>query len=209
YVEKGCDIVYIGISSEMSGTVQNARMAAREYPQATIRCVDSRSLSTGIGLQVLMACDLAAEGKSANEIADTLECKTERVRASFVVDQMSFLYYGGRCSAVQAFGASLLNLRPQISVKDGRMYPTGKYRGNITRVARIYAEHALHDISRIVPKRVFITYSQDTDAAVVQAVRDVVTSKKYFEQILETEAGCVVTSHCGRNCIGVLFMEKE
>lgn len=208
YADAGQDIVYIGISEEMSSTVQNARVAAREFPNVTIRCVDSRSLSTGIGLLVLKACDMAREGASADTIADALEATAPRVSASFVVDDVSFLYHGGRCSAVQAFGASLFSLKPQIVVKDGKMSPAEKFRGSIQRVAKLYAEQALRDVHRIDPTRVFITYSPETDAAVVQAVREAVESKRYFKNIYQTEAGCVITSHCGRNTIGVLYVEK-
>lgn len=208
YAKEGRDIVFIGISSKISTTVSQAQLAAREFPNIRIRCVDSQNLSTGIGLSVLAACELAEQSHTADEIAARILAMVPRVRSSFVIDTMTFLYHGGRCSAVQAYGASLLRIKPQISVTDGSMHPSEKFRGGIAHVSRQYAERALENLTDIDPKRVFITYTQDTDEAVVRAVRDVVDSKAYFQEVLQTTAGCVITSHCGRNVIGVLYTLK-
>ncbi|HML48530.1 MAG TPA: DegV family protein, partial [Clostridia bacterium] len=122
HAKEGRDIVFIGISSKMSATVSQAELAAKEFPGIRIRCIDSQSLSSGIGLSVLAACDLAEQGLTADEIASRIHAMVPRVRASFVIDTMTFLYYGGRCSAVKAYGATLLKIKPQISVTDGSMH---------------------------------------------------------------------------------------
>lgn len=207
YVEQGRDIVFISISSEMSACFQNAKLAAAEFPGAKIECVDARNLSTGIGLVVLEAAEMAQEGLDAQEIAQRLEDIIPRVRASFVVDTLLYLYRGGRCSALQAFGANMMNLKPQIVVSDGQMHPTEKYRGNINRSAKRYAAHVLERLDRIDPKRVFITFSP-AEREEVDGVRSVVEQTGHFREIHETHAGCVVTSHCGPGTIGVLYIEK-
>ncbi|MDR1600360.1 MAG: DegV family protein [Oscillospiraceae bacterium] len=213
YARDGQEIVFVGISEAMSTTVNNARAAAAEFPGAVIRCVNSRSLSTGVGLMVIAACELAERGFGAERIEAELIGMAPRVRASFVLDTLTYLYYGGRCSAVQSIGSMLLRIKPRIEVVNGEMAPTEKYRGSFANVARQYAQSALgaakpESIQRIDPKRVFITYTADTEQAAVDAVREEVEALRYFDEVIETRAGCVITSHCGQNTIGVLFVEK-
>ncbi len=208
HVDAGRDVVYVGLSSKMSSTVSNAVIAASELPEGAVEVVDSENLSTGIGLLVLLAARLAEQGRSAAEIAATLRSGAGRVRASFVIDTLMYLYRGGRCTAVQAFGANALNLKPEIVVTDGQMHPDRKYRGNIVRCAQKYAEDVLNAAVRPDPTCVFITYSP-SDPALVEAVRQVVEARGIFQEIHLTDAGSVVTSHCGPNTIGVLYMEQE
>ncbi|MDR1263150.1 MAG: DegV family protein [Oscillospiraceae bacterium] len=213
YVKAGQEIVFIGISELMSATVNNARAAAAEFPGAKIRCVNSQSLSTGVGMTVLTACELAEQGMGADQIEQTLGASVTRVRASFVLDTLTYLYHGGRCSAVQNIGAMLLKIKPRIQVVNGAMTPTERYRGAFSSVARQYAQSVLGAgkpdvLRRIAPKRVFITYTVDTDRIAIDAVREEVENANYFSEILETTAGCVITSHCGPNTIGVLYLEK-
>ena len=208
HVEEGREVVFLSISASMSACYQNAVLAAQEFPEAKIECVDAKNLSTGIGLLVLEAAEMAEQGLAAKEIADRLQGIIPRVRASFVVDTMAYLYRGGRCSALQAFGANMLNIKPQIVVTDGVMHPTEKYRGNIKRSSKKYAAHVLEHIDRIDPKRVFVTYSP-SEREEVDGVRSVVEGTGHFHEILETQAGCVVTSHCGPGTIGVLYIEKS
>ena len=207
YVEEGCDIICFGISSKFSSTIQNAEIAAKEFPQAKIFAYDSYNLSTGIGLQVMYACELRNEGMDAAEIVKKLEEIRPKVRASFVVDVMTFLHRGGRCSALTAVGASVLQIHPQIVVEDGMMHPDKKYRGNIIKSACAYADDLLQNIERIDPRRVFVTCSSK-DMELINAVKSHVESKGYFKEVLWSLAGSTVASHCGPKIIGVLFIEK-
>lgn len=207
YAEAGRDIVFIGISSAMSAEVQNARLAAEEFPQVTIRCVDGMSLSTGTGLLVVEAAERAEKGMGAHEIADAAEALRSKVRASFVLDTLTFLHRGGRCSGLMTFGAAMFNIKLQINVENGKMAPADRFRGKIHRVALKYIDQQLTNIERIDPRRVFITYStwsEESLAAVVEHVK----SRGYFEEVLVTRAGCVITSHCGPDTLGILYMEK-
>lgn len=207
YTDAGRDIVFIGISSQMSAEVQNAQMVAVEFPDRVIRCVDSQNLSTGIGLLVIEAAERAEKGMDANQIADEIEALRPKVRASFVLDTLNYLHRGGRCSGLAAMGAAMLSIKPQITVTDGKMAPTDKFRGKITRVIQRYIDKQLKEIARIKPDRVFLTYTTFTDAEVAPFVEDV-RSRGYFDEIFPTTAGSVISSHCGPYTLGILFIEK-
>lgn len=209
HINAGKQIVYIGISSEVSSTVENARRAAELFPESEIFIVDSRNLSTGIGLLVLRACEMVSEGKTAREIAEKITALTEITRTSFVIDTLDFLRSGGRCSMLTAFGASLLSIKPEIAVRDGKMSNRAKYIGEIAAVARKYTKNLLLGIEKIDTRRAFVTYTKGTDREVFDAVYDTVTGTGFFDEVIITAAGCVITSHCGRNAIGFLFLDKE
>jgi fatty acid-binding protein DegV len=129
------------------------------------------------------------------------------VRASFIIDTLTYLYRGGRCSALQAFGANALGLKPSIVVEDGAMRPDKKYRGNIVRCAEKYTEDVLAGAADADRGHVFITHSP-SDAELVEAVRAKVSASGLFGEIHLSNAGSVISSHCGPNTIGVLYMQK-
>ena len=207
YVEQGYDVIYIGLSSALSSTVQNAVIACGEFTETKVVAFDSLNLSTGIGLQVMRACELRDQGLSVEEIIRELEAIRPKVRSSFVIDVMTYLHRGGRCTTLQAVGAAMLNLKPQIVVEDGKMRSAKKFRGNIIKSAVAYVNDTLENIERIDDQRIFITYSI-SDEALVNAVKKEVESKGYFKEILCSNAGSVISSHCGPNCLGILFIEK-
>ena len=206
YAEQGMEIVYFTISGQMSVNFNNARIAAEEFENVYV--IDSENLSTGIGLQVLRAAELAAQGKSAKEIYEEILAMRARVDTSFIVETVDYLYKGGRCSAVAALGANLLKLRPCIEVKSGAMGLGKKYRGKMTDVLQQYAKARLADIDNIEPDRIFITHS-GCDEKTIQAVYDVVAQTGHFKEILITRAGCTVSVHCGPGTLGVLFVHKK
>lgn len=207
YAQAGRDIVFVGISSQMSAEVQNARLAAAEFPGRVIRCVDSQNLSTGIGLLVIEAAERAQAGMGADQIADEIEALREKVSASFVLDTLTYLYRGGRCSGLKAFSAAMFSIKPQISVAAGKMSPTDKFRGRIFRVVKRYLDKQLTDIARIRKRRVFLTYTSFTDEEVARYAEEV-KARGYFEEVFTTVAGSVISSHCGPYTLGILFIEK-
>ncbi len=210
YTKEGYDVVHFNISSTMSVTHQNARMAAEEAEgEGKVYVIDSANLSTGTGLLMLDAYDLKKEGRSAEEIYNEIQKRIPLVRASFVVDQLDYLKMGGRCSSVAALGATMLKLHPRIFVADGKMGAGEKYRGSIEGVMVQYAKAMLNqNADKINKKRCFVTYTK-TDPATVQKVKAVVEESGLFETVYETVAGCVVTSHCGPGTLGVLFEVTE
>ena len=206
YTKEGYSIVIFTISSSMSSTFSNARLAAEDYPN--VHVVDTKNLSTGGGLLLIRASEMAAAGYGAEDIARVCEELAPCIDASFVIDNLEFLYKGGRCTALEAFGANLLSLKPCISVKNGKMGVGKKYRGKFDRVLPIYIQDRVGDGSGIYPEHVFITHA-GCDPEVVEACVEQVKSMGYFENIMVSRAGCTVSSHCGRNTLGVLFIRKE
>lgn len=203
---QGYEIVQFCISSGFSSTYHNACIAAEEV--GGVYVVDSKNLSTGHGLVVLHGAELAEKGLSAKEIADSCNRMVDKVEASFVVDSIDYLRKGGRCSALAAFGANLLNLKPCIEVIDGGMKPGKKYRGNINKVILNYVNERLSGRDDIDNHRIFITHTK-CDPEIVEIVRNkIMEIKPDFEEILETTAGCTVTTHCGANTLGILFVRK-
>lgn len=199
-------VVFFTISSDMSSSYSNACVAAQELEEVYV--VDTKNLSTGGGLLVSAAGDMAAQGLDAKEIAKRCEELSDCVDASFVIDKLEFLYKGGRCSAVAAVGASVLKLKPCIVVRGGKMSVGRKYRGSFAAVLKKYIADQIGDASDIDLRRVFVTHAGCDDAVVGQCVQQV-RELAPFEEVLCTRAGCTVSSHCGRNTLGVLFIRKH
>lgn len=204
--EQGYEIVQFCISSDFSSSYHNACIAAEEI--GGVYVVDSRNLSTGNGLLVLHGAEMAEKDFSAKEIAEECTKLTSKVEASFVVDSIDYLYKGGRCSALAAFGANLLNLKPCIEVTEGKMKPGKKYRGNISRVMLNYVADRLRDRDDIDKHRVFITHTKCNGEDVENVRKNLLELYPDFEEILETTAGCTITTHCGPNTLGILFIRK-
>lgn len=198
-------VIHINISAEFSSCYQNACIAAEEFDNVYV--VDSRNLSTGHGHVVIEAALAAQRGMSAPEIVDFLNDLTGRVEASFVLDQLAYMVKGGRCSAVTALGANLLKLKPCIEVKDGKMGVVKKYRGSFAKVLGEYVKDRLDSREDVLYERIFITYSSEMPE-IVDSVRDAVKQYGSFAEVLETRAGCTVSSHCGPNTLGILFIRK-
>lgn len=208
YVEEKREILCFSISGEMSTSGNVMRLAAEELEaESLITVVDSANLSTGIGLLVIEAAILAKEGKSAAEIASIIEDLKPKVRASFVVDILTYLHRGGRCSGLAAMAGGALKLHPKIVVENGVMHPTKKFRGKMDKVLLSYAKEMEEDLKKAQKNRVFITHS-GCDEAIIEAVRAYLQSLSVFEEILVTRAGGVISSHCGPGTLGILFLEK-
>ena len=205
YAEQYDGVLQITISSDFSSSFQNASLAASEFEN--IRVVDSRNLSTGQGLVVLKACELAKTVSSMDELKRELDAYSSRIEASFVVDKLDYLVKGGRCSSAAALGANLLNLKPCIEVRDGKMIVGKKYRGNFAKCLSNYVKDRLEGREDIEEGTVFITYTQVSQEA-HDAVLEAVHTYGHFETIYETIAGCTISCHCGPGTLGILFVRK-
>lgn len=209
YVEEKREIVCFSISDEMSTSGNVMRLAAGELGASQlVTVINSANLSTGIGLLVIEAAIMAGNGATGKEIAEKMEELKPLVRASFVVDTLTYLHRGGRCSGVAALAGSALKLHPKIVVENGKMAPQKKYRGKIDRVILDYVHDLEQDLKSAKKDRVFITHS-GCDKEVVEAVRSYLEGLQVFEEILETRAGGVISSHCGPGTLGVLFIERK
>ncbi len=197
-------VIHIDISAEFSACFQNATMAAG-IPN--VYAVDSRNLSTGSGHVVIEAAKMARSGMDAKEIVKKLEELTARVEASFVIDKLDYLKKGGRCSSLAALGANLLNLKPCIEVKDGAMHVGKKYKGSFEKSLKKYVRERLEGRTDIDTERIFVTHS-GCEPEVVRSVREAVGEYMAFDEIIVTRAGCTISSHCGPNTLGILFIRK-
>lgn len=206
HTSEDTSMVFFTISSDMSCTYNNARLAAEEV--GNVYVVDTRNLSTGGGLLVITAAELAMAGKSAKEIAEICENTRDRVDASFVIDDLEFLHKGGRCSAIAAFGANMLQLKPCITVAGGKMGVAKKYRGKFSKVLGEYIKDRLGDGSNVELSHVFVTHAGCDEEIYTKCV-ELVKAVADFGEIHVTRAGCTISSHCGRNTLGVLFIRKS
>lgn len=201
------EYVIFTISSSMSASNSNAKLAAEDLGIAErVHVIDSANLSTGIGLLVIRAAELAAEGKSAAEIVTEIEAVKDKVRASFVIDTLVYLYRGGRCSGLAAMLGTALKLHPRIAVAGGTMHPEKKYRGNSHKYILDYVKDMEPSLKKARKERVFITHS-GCDEEIVESVKKYLQDLGHFDEILETRAGSVVSSHCGPGTLGVLFID--
>lgn len=205
FTQMGFEVVHLDISSDLSCSYANARLAAQElegvYP------VDSRMLSTGVGLLAIEGAECRDRGMGAAEIAGHLDALTDKVDTSFVLDTLEFMWKGGRCSAVASLGANLLKLKPALEMKEGKLGVYKKYRGSITAVYQQYIKERLAG-KRIRPGHVFITESGEIDRETITALEALVRELIPVKEIHHTTAGCTVSSHCGPKTLGVLFINE-
>ena len=198
-------VVHISIGSGFSSSYQNASLAAEEFDNVLV--IDSQSLSSGQGFIVLEAAKLAKTCASLEEMEEKLNAFVPRVEISFVLDRLDYMVKGGRCSAVAALGANLLNLKPCIEVKDGKLGVVKKYRGSYTKCLQSYIKDRLEGRENLSKELIFVTstpVSEDAYATVMNSV----ASYGMFDSIIETTAGCTVSCHCGPGTLGIIFVRN-
>ena len=198
-------VLHINIGSGFSVTHQNACLAAEGI--ANVRVIDSQNLSTGQGLVVLKARELADACTDLDELQRQLQEFTTRVEASFLLDRLDYMVKGGRCSSATALGANLLNLKPCIEVRDGKMSVVKKYRGKYAKCLAAYVKDRLDAREDLERGTLFVTHTPVTPEC-EQAVAEAVDTYARFENIYWTDAGCTVSCHCGPGTLGVLFVRK-
>ena len=198
-------VLHISLGSGFSSSYQNACLAAEDFDN--VKVVDSQNLSTGQGLVVLYACKLAASCESLEQLHADVQAYTSRVEASFLLDRLEYMVKGGRCSAAAALGANLLNLKPCIEVKNGKMSVVKKYRGNYAKCLANYVKDRLVNRDDVEKETLFVTRTPVTDEC-FNAVKEAVSAYNDFETTYWNEAGCTVSCHCGPGTLGVLFVRK-
>lgn len=205
YADKYDGVLHITIGSGFSSCYQNACIAASDFDN--VKVVDSMNLSTGQGLVVLEAVKLAKECASLEELHEKVQAFTAKVEASFLIDKLNYLVKGGRCSAAAALGANLLNLKPCIEVRDGKMIVVKKYRGNYGKSLAAYVKDRLDGRDDLTRQTLFVTKTTVSDEE-YKFVMDAVDAYGHFANTYETTAGCTVSCHCGPSTLGVLFVRK-
>ena len=196
-------LIYFSLSSGISSLCQNAQTAAQKF-DGKVFVIDSKTLSTGIGVQMLYACELRKQGLTAKEIVEKVEARKQFAQTSFVIDTLKYLYKGGRCSVLALFGANLLRIHPEIVLKDGKMTVGKKFRGKYKDVVKDYVKTVLQQYPNPDRKICFITHTP-ISSEIVDMVREQLEASGKFDHIVESNASCTIGCHCGRNTIGVLF----
>ncbi len=207
-LEEGDEVITFSISESMSSTYSVVKMAA-DILEAEDRvfCIDSQNLSTGIGLMVLEAASMAKEGKSAKEIVEYIYNIRPMVRSSFVVDTLTYLHRGGRCSGVAAMAGGMLKLHPRIAVENGKMDAGKKYRGKMSKVIMDYVKDMEPELLKAKKERVFITHS-GCEQELVDEIYKYLEQLNVFDEILVSRAGSVISSHCGPGTLGVIYIAQ-
>ena len=203
--ENAEEVLFFTISSNMSANYHAASMAAEELENVYV--VDSQNLSTGVGLLIIAAAEMAEQGMGAAEIKEKIDEMKSKVNVAFVIDSLEYLYKGGRCSALAALGANLLKLKPCIEVKNGSMGVSKKYRGNFANVLKTFSKERLADKDNIITDHVFVTHA-GCDDEIVNSVVEIVKQEINPKEQHVTRAGATISVHCGRNTLGILFKQK-
>ena len=207
-VDEGKKVVHIGFSSGLSSSFQNASVASSELDD--VYCVDSKTLCTAQGLLVLKACDFRAKGLDVKKIADKVTKFVPKVSATFVLDGLEYLHKGGRCSTVARFGANVLGIKPSIAVDNqtGKLEVAKKYRGKTDIVYKQYITDRMNEIKRIEPDRVVIAESGGVSPKILAFAKGVIEGKDKFNQVIVTDAGCTISSHCGPKTLAIFYIKK-
>ncbi len=208
WTNQGYEVIYITLGHGLSATYNNCRLAAEETDGVYV--IDSCNLSTGSGHLVIEAAERIAAGLPAAQIVEEVRALVPHVHASFVIDTLEFLYKGGRCSALQMLGANMLQLKPCIVVnpEDGTMSVSKKYRGSLDKALQQYVSDQLTGHTNVKSDRVFITHSTISQER-LDMVRKALEETHLFKEILVTQAGCTISTHCGPNTLGVLFLTND
>lgn len=199
---KGEGIIHFSISSKISSTYNNALNASKKFDNVYV--IDSMSLSSGVGLQVMYAIKLREQGVPIEEAVKLITERRSAVQISFVVDTLKFLHKGGRCSALSLLGSNLLSIKPSIVLKDGKMQVGKKYVGKIHKALEKYVSDTLIDFNTPDTDLCFITYSSATEE-MLEVTKNVLSQNAKFKNVIETTAGCTVATHCGPNTLGIIY----
>ena len=207
FIDEGYDVIYTGIGSSMSKSYENAVLMSKEFPEGRIEVVDSKNLSTGIALLVLKACKWREDGKNVHEIAELMRETVPYIRSQFVIDTMEYLHKGGRCSGVIRLVGTILKIKPIIGVIDGKMEVVAKPRGKIEFGLDKLAEMLASDKENIDLDNVFVTHSMADESCeyLINKVEEIIPNAN----LLSSNAGCVISTHCGPGTIGVLYILKH
>ncbi|WP_227767662.1 DegV family protein [Zhaonella formicivorans] len=207
YVEQGKDVLYIGISSQISATIRNALLAAQEFPKGRIEIVDSLNLSSGIGSLVRLAWIMNQKGVSLGKLAEKVRNLVPKVQVSFVIDTLEYLYKGGRCNALQRFMGSLFHIHPIVQVTEGKMILAENIRGKMRKAVDIMLEKTIEDKDNIGYDTIIITGSEGSEEE-AKYLKSKLLEHTGIENIYLTQAGCVISSHCGPRTIGIIYVRK-
>lgn len=206
YLDQGYQIIYMGIGSKFSATLSSAKSAKELLESDDIYLIDSCNLSSGTGLLLLKTAKYRDEGLAIEDIVAKIEETVPKVRSQFVIDTLDYLYKGGRVSALSALMGGVLKIKPIIKVRDGVMAVGKKARGSIKKGIDLLIKEFLDQSDDIDDEFVMITHSMAPES--YRYIEKEIDSKVKIKNLYETSAGCVISSHCGKGTIGILYIMK-
>ncbi|MFP4015523.1 MAG: DegV family protein [Halanaerobiales bacterium] len=208
-VKEKNDAIYIGFSSELSGTYQGAVMAQKQVlsnkPDITIDVIDTKCASLGFGLVVYYAAKLAKEGGTREEIVDAVNFYSEHMEHIFTVDDLEYLYRGGRVSKTAAFVGGLLNIKPILDVEDGKLIPLEKKKGRkrvLKRMLEIMEERGVN----LAGQTVAISHGDDLETA--EKLQEMIKEEFGTSDFVINTIGAAIGAHAGPGTIALFFLNE-
>lgn len=212
YAENGDRVIYIAFSSGLSGTYQTSvfvkDIILEKYPTFDLEIIDTKAASGGFGLIVLYAAKLAKEGKSKSEILKAIESIKNSVQSIFTVDDIEYLFRGGRVSKTQAFVGGLLNIKPILNVEDGKLVPLEKVRGKnkVYKTMLNIIEKRSQEVE-LKDQIVCITHGDDLEGAM--KLKGLLEEKFGVKDFLINTIGASIGAHSGPGTLAVFFLDKN
>ncbi len=196
-------LIHICLSSGLTSTVEHAIEAASRFTEKPVYVIDSLVLSTGMALLVGYAHELIEQGLDAETVVEKVKARIPAVQVSFIIETLEYLKKGGRCSALTAFAANLIGIKPEIVMKEGKLHSGAKHRGPMKKVVKEYIEHTLEEYPNFDPSLCYVTYSTCPDDVLEMAVQMVKDAG--FKKVETASAGSTIGTHCGPHTLGILF----
>lgn len=205
-LQKQGELIHITISSQLSMSYENAVAAAAHF-NGKVNVFDSQQLSTGIAHMVIEAVGMANEGKTKNEIVEALEKLRDKVSTSFIAYNADYLHRTGRVSNRVKNICTAFQIHPILDVKNGNMVLKSIMIGDYEKVVLRYVRSQLKKGVGIKKDRLFITYST-LPIKLIMKIKEQANRCCPFDEILETKTSATITSNCGANTVGVLFIRE-
>lgn len=208
-INNGDKVMHFSLGSKFSSCYQNACIASKEFPESNVYVVDSQNLSSGMAICVLAANELIKQGETIDNIATKISKDiVPNIETSFIIENLTYLHAGGRCSSVAKFGANLLKIKPCIELENGEMNSGKKYRGPFSKCVYEYVNNRLSNRDDINKDIVFIVHSP-CEQEMINKIKIQLKKKYCFKKIIEAQTSCTIASHCGPNTVGVVFLRNK
>lgn len=211
YAKNGDSLIYIGFSSGLSGTFNAAHIAKQtileEYPDFDFTTIDSKCASMGFGLVVYYALVMLKNGASKEEIIEAAKFNLEHMEHIFTVDDLDYLYRGGRLSRTSALVGGLLGIKPVLEVSDeGKLVPVTKVKGRqnaIKKVVDFICERGVNLDKQVIG----ISHGDDLEA--VKTIQELLKEKAGCEKFIVSFVGCTIGAHSGPGTLAVFALDCE
>ena len=208
-IDNGDKVIHINIGSKFSSCYQNALIASKEFSEGDVYVIDSKNLSSGMALCVLTANELIKQGETINNISNKISTDiVPNIETSFIIENLTYLHAGGRCSSVAKFGANLLKIKPCIDLENGEMNSGKKYRGPFSKCVDEYINDRLSNRNDINKEVIFITHSP-CNKEIIDQIKAKLKKQYNFKKVIEAQTSCTISSHCGPNTVGVIFLRNK